>query len=77
MFPRLLFVLDGTGSASIEHRVRALNAAAKDTAASGFPYQVPILSAPLTDLLREGPSAPVWRPVQTPTQKVSWMHPQA
>ncbi|WP_404200050.1 hypothetical protein [Streptomyces tauricus] len=43
LFPRLLFILDGTGPASIEHRVRALHAAAQDTVVLSFPHQVPIL----------------------------------
>ncbi|MFE7028845.1 replication-relaxation family protein [Streptomyces sp. NPDC057621] len=74
LFPRLLFILDGTGPAGIEHRVRALHAAATDTALYGFPHEVPILTAALADLLREGPSAPVWRPALAPDQRVSWMH---
>ncbi|GHH63389.1 hypothetical protein FHS35_002084 [Streptomyces umbrinus] len=33
---------------------------------------MPVLAAPLTDLLRDGPSAPVWRPIQDPAQQVAW-----
>ncbi|MCX5055117.1 replication-relaxation family protein [Streptomyces sp. NBC_00474] len=74
IFPRLLFVLDGTGPAGVDNRIRALRAAARDLVQPGFVHQVPILAAPLTDLLRNGPSAPVWRPVQDPDQRVSWTH---
>ncbi|MDQ0955979.1 hypothetical protein QFZ24_009988 [Streptomyces phaeochromogenes] len=37
-----------------------------------FLHDVPVLAAPLSDLLRDGPSAPVWRPVQDPAQQVAW-----
>ncbi|GHH63457.1 hypothetical protein FHS35_002099 [Streptomyces umbrinus] len=74
MFPRLLFVLDGTGPAGIEHRVQALHTAARDTALAGFLREVAVLAAPMVDLLRDGPSAPVRRPVQAPDRQVSWMH---
>ncbi|MFE7029131.1 replication-relaxation family protein [Streptomyces sp. NPDC057621] len=77
LFPRLLFVLDGTGPIGIEQRVRALHAAAAETAVLGFLRDVPVLTAALADLLREGPSAPVWRPVQNPDQRVSWLTPRA
>ncbi|WP_329344933.1 replication-relaxation family protein [Streptomyces sp. NBC_01352] len=36
LFPRVLFVLDGTGPAEIDTRIRALHAAARDLAPSGF-----------------------------------------
>ncbi|MES4892210.1 replication-relaxation family protein [Streptomyces sp. NPDC096012] len=72
LFPRLLFVLDGTGPAGIETRIRALRAAASDRALSGFLRNVPVLAAPLVDLLRGGPSAPVWLPVQHPDRRVPW-----
>ncbi|MFD7055208.1 replication-relaxation family protein [Streptomyces mirabilis] len=75
LFPRLLFVLDNTGPAGIETRITALRAAADDLQLSGFRREVLILAAPLADLLHNGPSAPVWRPVQNPDQRVSWMHP--
>ncbi|MDQ0904022.1 hypothetical protein QFZ22_000007 [Streptomyces canus] len=39
----------------------------------GFLHEVPVLAAPLTDLLQHGPSASVWRPVQNPGTRVSWM----
>ncbi|MDH6436052.1 hypothetical protein M2158_004592 [Streptomyces sp. SAI-144] len=59
LFPRLLFVLDGTGPAGIENRIDALRTAARDLALLGFLHEVPVLAAPLTDLLQDGPSAPV------------------
>ncbi|MFF3876049.1 replication-relaxation family protein [Streptomyces sp. NPDC001978] len=72
LFPRILFVLDGTGPAGIENRIRALRAGAGLLAPSRFPYDVPVLAAPLADLLHHGPSAPVWRPVHDPDQRVPW-----
>lgn len=77
LFPRLLFVLDGTGPAGIETRISALHAAARDLALASFLRDVPVLAAPLVDPLRGGPSAPVWRPVQAPEQRVSWMYPHS
>jgi hypothetical protein len=68
--PRVLFVLDGTGPTGVEKRIRALRAGAGLLAASRFPYDVPVLAASLADLLHHGPSAPVWRPVHDPDQRV-------
>ncbi|MGK3945112.1 replication-relaxation family protein [Streptomyces caeruleatus] len=70
LFPRLLFVLDGTGPTGIENRLTALHAAARPLVP--FLHEVPVLAAPLTDLLQDGPSALVWRPVQDPDQRVPW-----
>ncbi|MFI9772894.1 replication-relaxation family protein [Streptomyces sp. NPDC052415] len=74
LFPRVLFVLDGTGPRGVDNRLTALHAAAGLTQAD-FQRQVPIHAAPLTDLLEHGPAAPVWRPVHDPEQRVSWMQP--
>ncbi|WP_405478421.1 hypothetical protein [Streptomyces canus] len=57
----------------MENRIDALRAAARDLALFGFLHEVPVLAASLTDLLQDGPSAPVWRPVQDPDSRVSWM----
>ncbi|MEU8718368.1 replication-relaxation family protein [Streptomyces sp. NPDC048663] len=70
LFPRILFVLDGTGPAGVENRITALRAAARPLAP--FLRNVPVLAAPLADLLHHGPSAPVWRPVHDPDQRVPW-----
>ncbi|MFE0520757.1 replication-relaxation family protein [Streptomyces sp. NPDC058954] len=73
-FPRLLFVLDGTGPIGTETRIRALHASTTEvTGLHSLLSAVPILAAPLVDILRNGPSAPVWRPIQAPEQSVSWM----
>ncbi|MET7779697.1 replication-relaxation family protein [Streptomyces sp. NPDC005388] len=72
LFPRVLFVLDGTGPAGVDNRISALHAGAGLLAPSRFPYDVPILAAPLADLLHHGPSAPIWRPVHDPDQRVPW-----
>ncbi|WAU78555.1 replication-relaxation family protein (plasmid) [Streptomyces sp. Qhu-G9] len=74
LFPRLLFILDNTGPADIHNRAQALHAAARDTAEAAFLREVPVLVAAMADLLRDGPSAPVWQPVQDPTRRVSWTH---
>ncbi|MFF4903215.1 replication-relaxation family protein [Streptomyces sp. NPDC001068] len=72
LFPRLLFVLDGTGPAGVENRISALRAQAGLLAPSRFLYDVPVLAAPLAGLLQDGPCAPVWRPVHNPDQRVPW-----
>ncbi|WP_310437102.1 replication-relaxation family protein [Streptomyces sp. 3330] len=77
LFPRLLFVLDGIGTAGIDNRVRALHAADVDTAVASFLREVTVLAAPMTDLLHHGPAAAVWRPVRDPERRVGWMDPQA
>ncbi|MET9462578.1 hypothetical protein ABZY05_47590 [Streptomyces canus] len=74
LFPRLLFVLDGTGPTGIDNRISALRATARPLAP--FAYEVPVLAAPLTDLLQPGPTTPIWRPVQDPTRRVSWNQPR-
>ncbi|MEU1458632.1 hypothetical protein [Streptomyces avermitilis] len=75
LFPRVLFVLDGTGPAGVENRVRALRAGAGQAAPSGFLHDVPVLAAALA-VLQHGPCAPVWRPVHDPDpdpdQRVNW-----
>lgn len=73
LFPRVLFVLDGTGSAGVENRISALRAGAGLLAPSRFLHDVPVLAVPLADLLHHGPSAPVWRPVHDPDQRVHWL----
>ncbi|MCL7429794.1 replication-relaxation family protein [Streptomyces sp. YS415] len=76
LFPRVLFVLDGTGPAGIETRIDALHATARGLSQIAFRRDVIVLAAALVDLLRDGPAAPVWRPVDAPDQRVSWMHPR-
>ncbi|MDQ0578550.1 hypothetical protein [Streptomyces rishiriensis] len=74
LFPRLLFVLDGTGPAGINSRIRALHASADvDLAVALFLREMAVLAAPMTDQLQHGPAAAVWRPVHNPEQRVSWM----
>ncbi|TQJ37063.1 protein involved in plasmid replication-relaxation [Streptomyces sp. SLBN-115] len=76
LFPRLLFVLDGTGPAGIGNRLRALHAADVDLAVASFLREVTVLAAPMTDLLQHGPAAAVWHPVRDPERRVGWMDPQ-
>ncbi|WP_405772819.1 replication-relaxation family protein (plasmid) [Streptomyces sp. NBC_00080] len=75
-FPRLLFVLDGTGPAGIDNRLRALHAAHVGLSVALFLRKVMVLAAPMTDLLQHGPAAAVWRPVRDPERRVGWMDPQ-
>ncbi|MGW1365324.1 replication-relaxation family protein [Streptomyces chartreusis] len=70
-FPRLLFVLDGTGPVSVDHRIRALKAGA-GLAGRDFLRDVPLLATPLRDLLENGPSAPIWRPLTGLKQHAAW-----
>jgi hypothetical protein len=74
LFPRLLFVLDGTGPAGIHTRITALEAAARQPALATLLRDTPVLATPMTDLLRHGPSAPVWHPIGDADQRVGWMH---
>ncbi|WP_427167420.1 replication-relaxation family protein [Streptomyces sp. C1-1] len=72
IFPRLLFILDGTGPAGVTTRIRALHAAAEDPAMAMFLRTVPVLAAALADLRTHGPSQPVWHPVREPDRTVVW-----
>ncbi|MER7780497.1 replication-relaxation family protein [Streptomyces sp. NPDC096191] len=74
LFPRLLFVLDGTGPAGIHTRLTALEAAARQPALAALLRDAPVLAAPMTDLLLHGPAAPIWHPIRDPDQRVGWMH---
>ncbi|WP_405724202.1 hypothetical protein OG885_00040 [Streptomyces sp. NBC_00028] len=76
IFPRLLFVLDGTGPTGVANRLTALTASARLTGPV-FRASVPIYTASLTDLLHDGPSAPVWQPATTPQQRVRWTDSQS
>ncbi|WP_432177012.1 replication-relaxation family protein [Streptomyces sp. Tue6028] len=73
LFPRLLFVLDGTGPAGLDNRISALRAACRQLTQPGFIRDATILAVSLTDLLENGPSAPVWRSMASPGRRVSWM----
>ncbi|MDH6216621.1 replication-relaxation family protein [Streptomyces pseudovenezuelae] len=72
LFPRVLFVLDGTGPAGVITRIRALHAAVDNPALALFLQTVPVMAAALADLRTEGPSEPVWHPVQNPDPAVAW-----
>ncbi|MEU8735414.1 hypothetical protein AB0C68_39405 [Streptomyces tendae] len=74
LFPRLLFVLDGTGPAGIHTRLTALHAAARGLGQAAFLRDTPVLATPMTDLLRHGPGAPIYHPIISPDQHVSWTH---
>ena len=74
LFPRLLFVLVGTGPAGITARLHAIRITTRDITLAGFLRKVPVLATSLTDLLQHGPATPVWRPIQEPDHRVDWMH---
>ncbi|MER5912579.1 replication-relaxation family protein [Streptomyces sp. NPDC001982] len=76
LFPRVLFVLDGTGPAGITTRIRALHAAPAGLALAVFLRDVPVLAASLADLRNNGPSEPVWRPIRDPASRVVWSQSQ-
>ncbi|MEU8868289.1 hypothetical protein [Streptomyces umbrinus] len=69
LFPRLLFVLDGTGPTGAKTRIRALRTAARDLEPFSFLHDVPVPAAPLTDLLRDGPPHPSGAPYRTPPNR--------
>ncbi|MFF9488498.1 replication-relaxation family protein [Streptomyces sp. NPDC014676] len=69
LFPRLLFVLDGTSSTGVETRINALRAATRGHELAAFLREVPVLAAPMTDLLQHGPTAPIWRPTHDPDRQ--------
>lgn len=80
VFPRLLFILDNTGVTGVTTRIGALHAAAANPALESFLRDVPVLAAPLADLLQHGPTAPLWHPIHNPDpdpdpdRRVGWMH---
>ncbi|MGX1274924.1 replication-relaxation family protein [Streptomyces phaeoluteigriseus] len=74
LFPRVLVVLDGTGPAGIATRIDALRAAATQPEVAAFVRDVPVLAAPLADVLQHGPSGAVWHPVHGSGERVGWMH---
>ncbi|MGA5284887.1 replication-relaxation family protein [Streptomyces griseoincarnatus] len=75
LFPRLLFILDSTGSAGFKNRVEALNAATRQLPPA-FLHNVPILATAMTELLQHGPAAHIWQPVTRLGYRASWMHTQ-
>ncbi|MFF3874249.1 replication-relaxation family protein [Streptomyces sp. NPDC001978] len=76
LFPRVLFVLDGTGPAGITTHIRALHAAPAGLALAVFLRDVPVLAASLADLRNNVPSEPVWRPIRDPASRVVWSQSQ-
>ncbi|WHM35085.1 replication-relaxation family protein [Streptomyces sp. BPPL-273] len=74
LFPRLLFILDCTGPAGIHTRLKALEAAARQPAHTPLLRDVPVLAAPMPDLLQHGPAAPIWHPINGTDQRVAWTH---
>ncbi|MFK0174278.1 replication-relaxation family protein [Streptomyces sp. NPDC090306] len=72
LFPRLLFVLDGTGPDGVENRISALRAAVELLGPLCFAREVPVLATPLADILQHGPGAPVWRAIHDPARRIPW-----
>ncbi|WP_030565433.1 hypothetical protein [Streptomyces aureocirculatus] len=69
--PRVLFVLDGPGLAGVENRISALRAGAGLLAPSRFLRDIPVLAAPLADLLQHGPALHPQRPSRIPPRSPS------
>ncbi|MER8226300.1 hypothetical protein ABTZ58_38535 [Streptomyces sp. NPDC094143] len=58
----------------MDERISALHAAAAEPDTAALLWNVPVLTATLTDIPRAGPGAPVWRPVHAPDQPLPWNH---
>ncbi|WP_406446328.1 replication-relaxation family protein [Streptomyces sp. NBC_01613] len=76
LFPRVLFVLDGTGPAGVNTRIRALHSVPGDWKLDLFLRDVLVVAASLADLRNNGPSSPVWRPIRDPDSRVVWSQSQ-
>lgn len=63
--PRVLFVLDGTGTAGVENRISALRAVSRPLAP--FLRDGPVLARTPAHLHHHGPAASVWHPSRTST----------
>ena len=73
LFPWVLFVLDSTGPNGVATRIDALRAAATQPAVAAFLADVPVLAAPLVDVLQHGPSGTLWHPINGSGEHVGWM----
>ncbi|WP_331742493.1 replication-relaxation family protein [Kitasatospora sp. NBC_00039] len=62
-FPRLLFVLTGTGQTGFHNRVGQLQLHAGDRHVAKMPATVPAAAASLADLEEHGPGGAVWYPL--------------
>lgn len=73
-FPRLLFVLTGTGEDGLRLRINDLRAmVAGHPLVAQMAGQVKLAAAVLEDLEQRGPSAEVWTPLAGPPDPRSWM----
>ena len=73
-FPRLLFVLTGTGEDGLRLRINDLRAmVAGHPLVAQMAGQVKLAAAVLEDLEQHGPSGQVWTPLAGPPDPRSWM----
>lgn len=73
-FPRLLFVLTGTGKDGLRLRINDLRAmAAGHPLVTQMAGQVKLGAAVLEEIEAQGPSAAVWTPLAGPAERCSWM----
>ncbi|MEU4095912.1 replication-relaxation family protein [Streptomyces sp. NPDC026673] len=73
-FPRVLFVLTGTGPDALQRRINDLRAmVAGHPLVTQLAGQVQLGAAVLEDLERHGASGPLWTPLSGPDELRSWM----
>ncbi|MBL1120263.1 replication-relaxation family protein [Streptomyces sp. 110] len=70
VFPRLLFVLTNASPVTYQHRIEDLQAmAAEHPLVAQMAVKVPLGAAVLSDLMEQGPRAPVWTRLAGPPEQ--------
>ncbi|WP_329046848.1 replication-relaxation family protein [Streptomyces sp. NBC_01422] len=73
-FPRILFILTGASSRTLQQRTEDLRAMTSEhPLVATLAAKVPLGAAVLEDLETHGPSGPVWMPLSGPAERRSWM----
>lgn len=73
-FPRVLFILTGAPTTSLQRRIDDLRAmAAGHPLVAQLAGQVNLGAAVLEDLEQHGPTSAVWTPLSGPIERRSWM----
>ena len=72
-FPKVLCVLAGAPPPALERRRRSVTALLGDRLQVAGAMEVRISICLLEDLRREGPFAPVFRPLREPERSVDWL----
>lgn len=74
VFPRVLFIVTGTGASGLQLRINDLRAMAEHNPhAARLAARVKLGAAVLEDLEEQGPSGEVWTPLTGSAQRRSWM----